>query len=303
MNKLSLFLGLVLAQLDSIDRAMLFLNSRGSKVLEALSRTEKYSRIRLEGVKECSQTTKCTLFSCMFRGRSIFSGGTVDLLEVKEVFTGYSGNSAQAWKDIRDAAEGNRILSTLVSGIHYSVTTHLSSFHRKILGCYLSNPVFFRKKYEDIYRLNFYLCYIFTRRCIGNVRLGGMKEEKELSRAIRTGKNKVEDADDAIERLEKIVGIIECIECERCRLWGKIQFEGLKAGLSGRRVLSDSEKIYLVNLYMRLSVALVESIRLRTCWMPFLRTVPLHWAKILGCLICYIVYCVGSTRFRRGGCK
>jgi ERO1-like protein alpha len=290
--KLVLCIGLMLSHVDASEKVMLYLNSRTYGALEALSRTEKYSKIRPEKLSECKDkaVSRCTLWSCMFRGRSIFDEEAIDLLEAEEAFTGHSTDSAQLWENIRAQAKGDEMLLMLISGIQYSITVHLSSFHKKILGFYFSNPLLFRKKDREIHRLNLYLTYIFVKRCVGSIEIGEMEEERRLSRAIGSGRNEVSDVPSVVEKLQRMIDLLGCLDCERCRLWGMIQFRGLKAGfkaLEGGTELSDADKVYLVNLLMRLSVGMVESSRLRNCRMPYLRLVPLNWAKIMGCVICY----------------
>lgn len=272
---------------DDIDRLMASINRETHQSLAGLARSSAYSVLRTESLGVHAPLERCGLLSCMVGRQSIFGEECINLLEVGEGYTGYSAGSADVWRRMAEIAQDDPLVSAVLSGVHYSVSTHISAFYKRLLGMHLPNPRLFMKRYRNLYRMNFYLTYILVRESLGRISPGDSDAGLEgIAASIRDSRFRwdihAEGLDESVRRVEEILVLMDNLKCERCVLWGKIQFKGLRAALKilGGEAAAD-ERLFLVNLFMRLSTSVVENIRLREYRMPRLMLVPLFWMEIL----------------------
>lgn len=298
------------AVVDDIDRSVRRVDSRTHEDLNRVTDDSMYSMLRTEDIRGLRFKSKCGLLSCLVRRHSIFGEKYINLLEVREAYTGYRNRSAEVWRRIGEVAREDRLLSVLLSGIHYSVSTHISSFYRRFFTTYIPNPSLFLRRFSNSYRMNFYFTYMFVRQCVGSIELEETSDvDRVLLRIIRRiredgNRDLTEglqvDVDGSIRRVEEIIGLLGHVDCEKCQVWGKIQFEGLKTSLRilrGPCNIADGERFFIVNLLMRLSVSVRENIRLREYRAPCLMFVPLYWLEILVLAISVVVLVYGA-RYR-----
>lgn len=136
--------------------------------LNQISNSDHFSKIRMAFNEKCPrETKKCTLSSCSipqmeFGGKS----GYIDLSTIVESYSPTSRSAAEIWKGIYSVVENNENAQKLVSGLHFSVTTHLASKYTNIFNFYFSNPLIFKTRYRDEYKENFLYLYIVVRKAL-----------------------------------------------------------------------------------------------------------------------------------------
>lgn len=141
--------------------------------LKEVAESDHFSKIQMSFNDKCPlDAKKCGLTSCS-APRIKFQGedGYIDLLAVKESFSTVSsnGSSATIWKNLYSLVEDHEPMKRLLSGLHYSVTTHLSYNHTKIFNFYFSNPLLFKKRYNKEYKDNFYYLYTIIRSAVATL--------------------------------------------------------------------------------------------------------------------------------------
>ncbi|ADM11303.1 endoplasmic reticulum membrane-associated oxidoreductin [Encephalitozoon intestinalis ATCC 50506] len=287
---------------DQIDLSISRVNNTTYRTLEKLVSKDSYSLVKTKDLGEFSSPSKCTLLSCLIKKSSIFNEEYINLLEVKEAYTGYKTNdgSAETWRKIWEISGEDSLLPTLVSGLQFSIFTHLSSFHKKFFTVYFPNPALFHKKFQDKHRLNFYLTYLLLRNCVGGIDMDCPEMDKDLLDVVQTIRaqgstnwvRQTLDLEKTIQRVDKMIDLLKNINCEKCQLWGTIQLKGLRAALkvfSGSSNLDNLERFFLANLFMRLSVSVRENIKLRRYKFPLLVSVSLYWMEILSFATSFLI--------------
>lgn len=111
------------------------------------------------------------IVSCLTKRYSIFGEEYINLLEVRGSYTGYKNGSADVWRMMDEIVKTDPLLTILLSGIRYSISTHLCLFYRDFFGMHVSNPSLFLKRFDDSHRIKFYPVYILVRRCVGYMTL------------------------------------------------------------------------------------------------------------------------------------
>lgn len=219
----------------------------------------------------------------------------VDLIANPERFTGYGGDQSwQIWKSIynencfnlgHDQCVEKNFFYKLVSGMHASISTHLSNdYFDKSDKTYKPNLHEFMFRVGDhIDRLqNIYMNYIIILKSLVKLDTFGVLEnlnyhdvgspcEKDatlkgelktvVDEAIALSTNKSEcmfqedilfqDEDSHIIKTEikqnfrNITRIMDCVHCDRCRLWGKVQTTGYGTALKVLFELHDKNDFHV----------------------------------------------------------
>lgn len=219
----------------------------------------------------------------------------VDLMKNPERFTGYSGPSAtRIWKAIYDEncfvnEEGplavdvvptqsftppneqcieKRVFYRLISGLHSSITTHLTYEFSHDLSSQSFAPNVIRF-YETVAKYparihNMYLTYLMLLRAVSKAlptfyRFDYKSDQTpqiqtllhQLSQVTTTCPNTFDEnvmfqGNDALalksqfkNHFRNISVILDCVACERCKLWGKLQINGLGTAL---KILFDAKQ-------------------------------------------------------------
>lgn len=121
--------------------------------------------------EKCTKNiTKCAASSCTvpklkFQGKD----GYIDLRTVKESYSPTATGGSEVWKELYNLVKDNEQLEPLLSGLHFSVTTHLAAYHTNILGYYFSNPLLFKKKFRRDYKENFLQLYAIVRTAVATL--------------------------------------------------------------------------------------------------------------------------------------
>lgn len=226
----------------------------------------------------------------------------VDLLQNPERFTGYDGEAAhkvwraiyeencfqpEPWPSGTENPNGNlgnvmgsppesvtsglclekRIFYRAVSGLHSSISIHLSAIYRQdgplgIVNWKMNLPEFqrrFNHKSGSQYIKNLYFVYLIEMRAFAKAApylaeqsyfTGDAKEDEMVKEWVKKVVKDIVDfpmhfdesllfRDDRAKNLKNefrirfhnVTSIIDCAACEKCRLWGKLQTQGLGTAL------------------------------------------------------------------------
>jgi len=165
-------------------------NAQISQHLNSTADSDHFSKIKMAFTDKCpTGGKKCTLSSCnvpriKFEG----SDGYIDLSTVIESYSSTSRGGSAVWARIYSLIRNNDILERAVSGLHFSVTTHIASKHTVILGRYFSNPLLFRRRYRKEYKDNFLYLYMLVREAVAKLERNGGEipaPTMALSRSVR----------------------------------------------------------------------------------------------------------------------
>lgn len=299
-------------------------NNRIFGILRNISETDKFSKIKMSFNEKCPRNVeKCKIDTCSvpeisFKGQS----GYIDLLKIKESFSKYTPGSQLVWRDLYRTVEDSENMTRLVSGIHFSITTHLTAFHTKLFGYFLSNPFLFNKRYKKEYKENFMELYIFIRSSISKLINNSGEIDPQVLQLSMIIKNDIEDkslrySSEEINRLNrkvsedintlKKIGIenglsitndmvkcLACLSCSKCRLWGTIQIKGFRSAIKSHLgiPLYDQDIIFLINFFRRLSQSVKESRRMENTKFPILSYIGIYYYQILitSTVILFIIF-------------
>lgn len=139
--------------------------------LKNLAESEHFSKIRMSFNEKCPrETEKCHLASCVVPQMELQGkDGVIDLLKIRESYSPASKGSSRVWMDIYDIVKDDDLMKKIVSGLHFSVTTHLSAFHTKIFNVHFSNPLIYQRRFKQEYKENFLFLYSMVRAAVANL--------------------------------------------------------------------------------------------------------------------------------------
>lgn len=287
--------------------------------LKELAESETYSKIKLPFNETCQRAVKpCSAVACSVKETS-FNGqkGYIDLLCTPE---SYSKDAAKTgpdvWKDIYKVIENEQMLQNLVSGLRFSINTHIAAFHSMIFNYFISNPRHFQKRYKKEYQENFQQLYSVLRTAVANLINNSSDIDPEvlklskkiieyntevLSKTHNTETNmptiqlhNISISENinidgifidpkTITSINNMIRSLACLGCQKCRLWGTIQLRGLRAAvrsLNGMHV-TKMDVICLINAFRRVSVTVEESKRLNAFMFPILHLIIVYYYEIL----------------------
>lgn len=268
----------------------------------------------------------------------------VDLHEDKEEYTGYQGKGIweiiykENCKKFYDMCTNNQLLYRLISGMHASVSTHLSFYFRNLskknpskkyqpnLWLYLSKVGQFPERLTNLIYATSLLMKGISRYAseIANfeIKLDDLNQEiktKNLLKQLLYWLSRVKEKkfmhshifsksllkEEEKERFTKyfvnIAEIMDCVECQKCRVYGKMQVLGMATAL---RKLLNEEPIQLTrNELVALINTLnkwVESIEI---WKVFEKELKRKKRDILLCMTGLIVLLLIVVRVFRSSYK
>ncbi|KAM0686764.1 endoplasmic oxidoreductin-1 [Conglomerata obtusa] len=187
-------------------------------------------------------------------------GTRIDLKRVVPDYTGYKAGAHEIWDNVYKISGG---LWRLISGIHFSVTVHKAANFVKKDGKYLSNLGIYKDNYREMYRFNLYMLYIVVRSAVLRVK---MVEAQSIVNKLKLQGDIIVNWKDLWSDYEIFFDsadqYLDCIECGTCKMWGKIQFYGLKTAIDilKEKEVSNEQIIFLLNFFGKLSNTL-ESIK------------------------------------------
>lgn len=191
----------------------------------------------------------------------------VDLKQAKQVYSGYKDGASGIWKRIYKETENHPMIGKLISGLHFSITIHISVYYKFVVRDYMSNPMLYYQKYNQEHYNNLLFALNLVRYAVGSLDKSVYRCSLQLSdhdmgllssliaRARSTSKPSIQLANyETVFR--NISELLNCIECDKCKLWGKIQFIGLKVALdivSGSiKHISGNDLVYIIQLLYKL---------------------------------------------------
>ncbi|KAI5171834.1 hypothetical protein PAEPH01_1695 [Pancytospora epiphaga] len=306
-------------------------NSSVYESLRAIAESDYFSKIEIGLKGTCPRaTSKCSAASCSITKTTLKDGsGRIDLLKTREAYSPTAAEgSAEVWADLYNIVGEDRQLEIILSGLRFSISTHIAAFYTKIFGSYFSNPRLFQAKYNKAYKDNFLVLYALLRAAIASL----VENPTEInSDVIKLSRRIIKDNEteakikmagrgsigspysllgvsditnmDGIyvepEYINKITGLLKpltCLSCRKCLLWGTIQIRGLRAAVKAinRIPLTKLDLICLINAFRRVSVTMKESRRLEEARFTFLWLPITYYCEIVfsTCLILstYLLY-------------
>lgn len=359
MNYLFQFITTVYSKLERApaDEIQQRQNKEIFKQLKDLSETKDFSKIKMGFNDKCPrEVEKCHISTCTVPQMNLKDEqGVIDLLKIRESYSPGIRGSNLVWRDIYDIANTQDLLSKLVSGLHFSVTTHIYKFHTKLLNIYFSHPLQYQNKYSNEFQNNFNMLYNAVKIAVANLESNTgvvpesaltfskvLKEvitrdsiiSKSSSRFEKVNIDKNQKTfpgnlngpesgeinksmidqefdlllkglpliqDTIIEKTNDIVRTISCLNCQKCILWGTIQTKGLKAAVKVLKniPLYQNECIFLINLFRRLSVSMVESENLLDVKIPYLNLIAICYRQVFIILITKSLLILGYLKIYR----
>jgi len=207
----------------------------------------------------------------------------IDLRNVMERYTGYNGSNV--WQNMHLVAEKDAVLSHLLSGVHCSITIHLCAFYNEDPN---TRPLYMnyalmrdRVQLSHLENLKYTLdCFLSLVPLITNTlyEIGG-EENATVRNALDNLKTETPNVRysyeiyrmnrEAEKKAEVISALMSCVECIRCKVWGKVQFEGLKCAVKllcnqnakeGEEMfeITKEDVVYLLHLINKLSTSVIQ---------------------------------------------
>lgn len=158
--------------------------------LKSLSQQDQFGMVKMAFTDKCpTKTEKCAVSTCTvtqtkFQGKD----GYIDLRKVQESYSPTITGGSAVWMEVYNLAKGNETMEKIVSGLHFSVSTHIAAFHTKLFGMYFRNPMLFKKKYKQEYNDNFLFLYSTIRFAIATLPSNDGEvadSAKDLGRMVR----------------------------------------------------------------------------------------------------------------------
>ncbi|EPR79389.1 Endoplasmic Reticulum Oxidoreductin 1 [Spraguea lophii 42_110] len=236
----------------------------------------------------------------------------VDLLKVPEAYTGYKEGAREVWMALVNLSNDGFYKSVL-SGVQYSISVHICAFYKKMGGIFLCNPSLFGKICKPEGKVNFLKLLKFAKNSFKKMNIEKIEElftKPELNK-IYDIQSVILDVDqyyvnpDLLDVLDKALLVLNCTACEKCKLWGKIQFMGLRTFIKvqlNQKLDNVDELIYAVNFLARLVTSEYESARLESLYKSkysLVYNVFIYYEEILGISLAFILYFVIFKKRRR----
>ncbi|EJW04096.1 hypothetical protein EDEG_01618 [Edhazardia aedis USNM 41457] len=210
----------------------------------------------------------------------------VNLYIANQDFTNFKTGASNIWEQIYDIADANSKLRHLISGIHFSVAVHSAKNFKKNDNGYLSDFGIYEQKYTPNRRRNLHFLLLFLKRALKNVSMEMFdcvnlddKTRAYIQKLLLVNKeDKIKDICmppmDIKKEFDKMDSLLDCIECGTCKLWGKIQFYGLRTALylidNQLDKIKSIDLMYLIQLMNKIS----ESINISNRYEESLKNGP-----------------------------
>lgn len=169
--------------------ALLLVNKRISQDLKTLSQKKQYSKIEIILESDCKHPDlyqECSLDSCKSENFKMTTDGTysIDLLKVPEVNTNYKEGASEIWNKLEAVTDAS-LYQKLLSGVHFSVSTHISAFYKRVYFRYRTNYSYYKRMCIEKYKKKFVFAYQFMLAALtrlNNERLSIRSNEFNVSR-------------------------------------------------------------------------------------------------------------------------
>lgn len=267
-----LVLAAVCLKASKLDAGMQFINNLTYKGLERLVEKDAFSVVYMNLNERCpidAAASACSSKLCRVESRRsrsrLVRGPQVDLRCVPEGYSSNTQNASFVWKRLYELASKDRFLLRLLSGLHFSITIHVSSFFTYFHGIYIPNSIHYFQRYKREYKTNMYILYLYVRSSVYILDKGDAFVKTRSCNGHADSRADVKQ----VLRLREMLSAVNCLSCDRCKVWGKVQLQGLIAATKihmsmNARLLSKNELICLVRLFHKLSTSIVEMKKLES---------------------------------------
>lgn len=235
--------------------------------------TDDFSKIKMDlpgicprKIEQCGALT-CAVKQFSFKG----ADGVIDLLYTVESHSKDAHRTGpDVWKDLYFHTANDEQLQKIVSGLQFSVSTHIAAFYTPVHmpmfgGRFISNPYRFQSRYRKQFEDNFAFYYSLLRTAVASLINNPGEVDgavTDLSQSIINYNTRKMDAEcafnascpktmtfigpnasqhinadgifiepSAIVSINKMIRALACLNCQKCRLWGTIQLKGLRAAV------------------------------------------------------------------------
>ena len=232
----------------------------------------------------------------------------VDLKQADQTYSGYKDGASEIWNKIYNSSDGYPLITKLISGIHFSITVHISVYYKFVVKEYMCNPLLYFQKFKSEYYENLKFTLNFVRYAVGSLdkdhyKCSLMLSSHEMGLIGNVIEHARKTSGPSIRLMhynnvfDRISELLNCIECDKCKLWGKIQFNGLKVAMdiiSGKKKhLGGNELVYIIQLSNKLENSvyfakeLQQKIKYRYVYLLFL-----YYIEILTIIISMTLFFV-----------
>ncbi|KAI5148634.1 ERO1-like protein alpha [Enteropsectra breve] len=243
-----------------------YITRKARDYCSGLTELEQFSKIKLAFSGKCHRNTeKCKEEGCTIKKTVLANGeNRIDLLKNPESFSPHGRGGPEVWRDIYALIETNNAAKTIVSGLQFSINTHIAMRYSKWCSFYITNPSIFQRRYKKEYEMNFHLLYTFVCNAITKINENPTDIDSsvhKLSDMVSQSKSQFSTKGEEINSkmdiqiINTMLLYLNCLSCEKCLLWGTIQLRGLRASLKlyKRIPITELDATCLVNLFERLN--------------------------------------------------
>lgn len=193
----------------------------------------------------------------------------IDLTKNPETNTGYTYGAKEVWTHLFNVSS-DPIYQKIMSGLKFSIHTHICTYFLKTKKGYVQNPKFFFKNYKKVDHKNFnwLIRVIYSKCCEIDLKAAKIPmyirlNLKRIFNHINKNIEKLEVNYDFDKSRKKCNEILNCIGCQKCKLWGKVQIRGLYSAfkIKNDAKLSFTDIIYLVHLLQKLTETEIQAAR------------------------------------------
>eukprot|EP00866_Antonospora_locustae_P001371 jgi/Antlo1/1371/1214 len=259
---------------SKLDAGMQFINDLTYKKLKKLIEKDTFSIVYMNLNERCplnAAASDCTSRLCRIESRNsdfrLVRGPRVDLRHVQEGYSSNTQNTSLVWKRLYELSSKSKFLQTLLSGLHFSITIHVSSFFTFFHGIYIPNSIHYFQRYRREYKKNMYILYLYVRSSLYILGKGNTLVKMRTCNGHASPDPRADVKQ--ILCIREMLSVVNCLSCDRCKVWGKVQLQGLIAATKihlsmNPRLLSKNELICLVRLFHKLSRSIVEMKKLES---------------------------------------
>ncbi|OAG28868.1 ERO1-like protein alpha [Nematocida displodere] len=196
----------------------------------------------------------------------------IDLRQIIERYTGYDGRII--WESMYRISQKESLMTQLLSGVHCSISIHLCAFYNENPAgrpLYMNHELMRERVTPShvknlLFTLDFLLSLLPIATNLAKSEGYGddcnkmLKEVKGTIPPIAYDYQIYGSTKSLVTICDLWIEVMSCVECLRCKVWGKVQFEGMrcaillvKHALGEKVVIGHQDLVCYVNLINRLS--------------------------------------------------
>ncbi|KAG0429985.1 Endoplasmic reticulum oxidoreductin-2 [Dictyocoela muelleri] len=185
---------------------LLQINKKISSNITNLAKNKFYSVIEINLDNECKYYDlfrECSLDSCTSENFKMNSNGsyTIDLLKVPEINTNYKDGAKEVWQKLMSLTD-NKLYQKLLSGVHFSVSVHISAFYKKKFRGYRKNYLYYVGHCSEKYKNEFIFTYQFLLTALLKLNDDRIKRTREVG-------FKIDGSSKELKSLQKEIFLIQ----------------------------------------------------------------------------------------------